>query len=300
MIGVLVSGEGTNLQALLDAGLPVVAVASNVAGARALERAESARASRRRPSRSTTIPGPRRARRARWPTGSRAAASSWWSAPAYMQLLAAVVPRALPGAGRQRPPGAAPRLPRRAPARGPPRGRRAGRRRHRPLRRRRHRHGRGDRERARPGPRRTTPWSRCAGECTTPSTGCSRRWCGSCARADLASTTRPGSPRSRAALSTSASSSSRAAARRRFLADAGLDRHAGRGAHRFPELLGGRVKTLHPRVHAGILARRERRGGRRGDSPSTASSRSTSSASTSTPSSSRSTGPELDEEGLSR
>ena len=29
MIGVLVSGEGTNLQALLDAGLPVVAVASN-------------------------------------------------------------------------------------------------------------------------------------------------------------------------------------------------------------------------------------------------------------------------------
>ena len=25
----------------------------------------------------------------------------------------------------------------------------------------------------------------------------------------------------------------------------------------FPEMLGGRVKTLHPRVHAGILARRE-------------------------------------------
>jgi phosphoribosylglycinamide formyltransferase-1 len=39
MIGVLVSGEGTNLQALLDAGLPVVAVASNVEGARALARA---------------------------------------------------------------------------------------------------------------------------------------------------------------------------------------------------------------------------------------------------------------------
>ena len=33
MIGVLVSGEGTNLQALLDADLPVVAVASNVRGA---------------------------------------------------------------------------------------------------------------------------------------------------------------------------------------------------------------------------------------------------------------------------
>ena len=42
MIGVLVSGEGTNLQALLDERLPVVAVASNVAGARALERATRA------------------------------------------------------------------------------------------------------------------------------------------------------------------------------------------------------------------------------------------------------------------
>ena len=42
MIGVLASGEGTNLQALLDAGLPVVAVASNVSGARALARAEEA------------------------------------------------------------------------------------------------------------------------------------------------------------------------------------------------------------------------------------------------------------------
>ena len=41
MIGVLVSGEGTNLQALLDARLPVVAVASNTAGALALARAES-------------------------------------------------------------------------------------------------------------------------------------------------------------------------------------------------------------------------------------------------------------------
>ena len=39
MIGVLVSGAGTNLQALIDARLPVVAVASNNAGARALERA---------------------------------------------------------------------------------------------------------------------------------------------------------------------------------------------------------------------------------------------------------------------
>ncbi len=42
MIGVLVSGEGTNLQALLDEELPVVAVASNESGVRALERAEAA------------------------------------------------------------------------------------------------------------------------------------------------------------------------------------------------------------------------------------------------------------------
>ena len=39
MIGVLVSGTGTNLQALLDAGLPVVAVASNKREAPALSRA---------------------------------------------------------------------------------------------------------------------------------------------------------------------------------------------------------------------------------------------------------------------
>lgn len=42
MIGVLVSGEGSNLQALLDAGLPVVAVASNRSGVRALDRAQAA------------------------------------------------------------------------------------------------------------------------------------------------------------------------------------------------------------------------------------------------------------------
>jgi phosphoribosylglycinamide formyltransferase-1 len=42
VIGVLVSGEGTNLQALIDAGLPIAAVASNKPGIRALERAETA------------------------------------------------------------------------------------------------------------------------------------------------------------------------------------------------------------------------------------------------------------------
>jgi len=40
VIGVLVSGAGTNLQALIDAGLPVVAVASNKRDARALARVD--------------------------------------------------------------------------------------------------------------------------------------------------------------------------------------------------------------------------------------------------------------------
>ena len=42
MIGVLVSGNGSNLQALLDAGLPISAVASNRNDAYALVRARSA------------------------------------------------------------------------------------------------------------------------------------------------------------------------------------------------------------------------------------------------------------------
>jgi phosphoribosylglycinamide formyltransferase 1 len=42
MIGVLVSGEGTNLQALIDAGLPIAAVASNRRDVGALARADAA------------------------------------------------------------------------------------------------------------------------------------------------------------------------------------------------------------------------------------------------------------------
>jgi len=42
VIGVLVSGGGSNLQALLDSGLPVIAVASNKPGVRALGRAAAA------------------------------------------------------------------------------------------------------------------------------------------------------------------------------------------------------------------------------------------------------------------
>jgi phosphoribosylglycinamide formyltransferase 1 len=42
VIGVLVSGTGTNLQALLDEGLPIAAIASSKAGVQALERGERA------------------------------------------------------------------------------------------------------------------------------------------------------------------------------------------------------------------------------------------------------------------
>jgi phosphoribosylglycinamide formyltransferase-1 len=42
VIGVLVSGEGTNLQALIDEGLAIAGVISSRAGVRALERAEAA------------------------------------------------------------------------------------------------------------------------------------------------------------------------------------------------------------------------------------------------------------------
>jgi phosphoribosylglycinamide formyltransferase-1 len=42
MIGVLVSGEGTNLQAMIEAGLPLAAVASNRPDVGALARAEAA------------------------------------------------------------------------------------------------------------------------------------------------------------------------------------------------------------------------------------------------------------------
>ena len=66
MIGVLVSGTGTNLQALLDAGLPVVAVASNRADAPALARLPASC----RPPRSSSPTTPTApSATPRWPSG---------------------------------------------------------------------------------------------------------------------------------------------------------------------------------------------------------------------------------------
>ena len=86
MIGVLVSGEGTNLQALLDADLPVAAVASNVAGARGARTRPGGPAFRQGCSRSRTTPTGMRATRL-WRTGSWDRASTSWSCAGYMHLL---------------------------------------------------------------------------------------------------------------------------------------------------------------------------------------------------------------------
>src|SRR6185437_5542431 len=42
-----------------------------------------------------------------------------------------------------------------------------------------------------------------------------------------------------------------------YLEELGLDVERVEALTEFPEMLGGRVKTLHPRIHAGILARRD-------------------------------------------
>ena len=46
----------------------------------------------------------------------------------------------------------------------------------------------------------------------------------------------------------------------RALQDAGLAVTAVSEVTGFPEILGGRVKTLHPAIHAGVLARADQRG----------------------------------------
>ena len=64
----------------------------------------------------------------------------------------------------------------------------------------------------------------------------------------------------------------------RALADAGLPVTNVSDVTGFPEMMDGRVKTLHPLVHGGILARRDRPERPRGARPRTASASSTSSS----------------------
>ena len=84
MIGVLVSGEGTNLQALLDAELSVVAVASNRPDARALDRAERADVPRPPSARALPHPRDRDAAMAVW---LQEQGADWIVCAGYMHLL---------------------------------------------------------------------------------------------------------------------------------------------------------------------------------------------------------------------
>ena len=59
------------------------------------------------------------------------------------------------------------------------------------------------------------------------------------------------------------------------LADAGLPVVNVSDVTGFPEMMDGRVKTLHPKIHGGILARRASSGGSRSSPSSTASASST-------------------------
>ena len=90
-VGVLASGAGTNLQAILDrvhgsGGVEVVGVGSDKPGAQALERAALARAWRPRCSSAASTRTARRAT-SRWRAGCRAAASQLVVLAGYMQLL---------------------------------------------------------------------------------------------------------------------------------------------------------------------------------------------------------------------
>ena len=254
MIGVLVSGEGSNLQALLDAGSPSCAVASNRAGPRALERA----AARRRPAAAFALDELRPTARQR-----DAAMADWLEeqrrrarrlrrlhAPAH-----AAVPRPLPRPDRQRPPLAAARRSR-ARARSRTRSRPASRppaspstsstRASTPGRcsRQEPRPGRAARDARRADPRRRAPAA--AGGGGRAVRALISVWDKTRARATFAR-----------GLADARLGARRERRHRRALEELGLAVTRVESLTELPELLGGRVKTLHPRIHAGILARRD-------------------------------------------
>ena len=170
-------------------GIEVVAVGSDKPDARALERARAA-----------GVPDARVPRGGlRRPRGARRAMADWLAGggvelvvlAGYMQLLEPRVPRALPAARHQRPPGAAAGVPRPRRRRAGARLRRQGLRRDRPLRRRRRRHGPDHRPaRDRDAGRDRAP-RRCARRCGRSSTSCCARRSGCRARRGRV---RPGEP----------------------------------------------------------------------------------------------------------
>ena len=81
-----------------------------------------------------------------------------------------------------------------------------------------------------------------------------RRICAAPLAPSFPSPTKPESSNSPARWQASASSSSRPAAPRKTLGDAGLKVLDVADLTGFPEMMDGRVKTLHPAVHGGLLA----------------------------------------------
>ena len=125
------------------------------------------------------------------------------------------------------------------------------------LRRRGHRHGRGHRVRAgarAPGDTRETLRARVQAveHRLLPQGGERAR-----ARADLR-LRQDGPRRLRARPRRARLRARRERRHRRAPRGARASTYAGRGGDAAPEMLGGRVKTLHPRIHGGILARRDR------------------------------------------
>ena len=147
-VGVLASGAGTNLQALLDTvhgreGVEIVAVGSDKADARALERARAAGVADARSFAARRLRGPRGARRRDGRLAGAEHGVELVVLAGYMQLLDPGFLARFPDRVDQRPPGAAARLPGPRRDRAGARLRREGLRRHGPLRR------RGRRQRAR-------------------------------------------------------------------------------------------------------------------------------------------------------
>ena len=115
-IAVLVSGSGTNLQAILDTVHGRDGIEVDV-GRQQPRRRRGARAGRARPASRPRCSRPPTTRTARSATrdgrlARRSAGSSWWCWPGYMQLLDRRVPGRVPERRDQRPSGPAASLPR--------------------------------------------------------------------------------------------------------------------------------------------------------------------------------------------
>ena len=192
-VGVLASGEGTNLQALLDTvhgrEAEIVAVASDQAGARALARARGVRGPDGGVRARRATPTARRAT-PRSPTGWHERGVRLVVLAGYMALLTPGFLARFPRARAQRPPVAAAGVPRHRVGRAGGGLRREGLRGDRAPRRRGRRHG-PDRPpgRGRAARRRPTP-TRSACSCGPSSTGCCPRR-SACSRAARCAPTRP-------------------------------------------------------------------------------------------------------------